>query len=131
MPTSPSPSSSSTRPDYFRLVERADIHGVDLLIIPGIMPVTNVTQIERFAKPRARSFHRVGGSVHAVADDPEAVVDLGVEVAATMCAELLAQGRPACTSTPSTVRTRRCRCSGSWGSTRVRDGGDACPQRRP
>lgn len=81
--------------DYFRLVERADIHGVDLPIIPGIMPVTNVTQIERFAKLSGAEFPTaLADRFHAVADDPEAVVDLGVEVAATMCAELLAQGAP-------------------------------------
>lgn len=54
------------RPDsYFRLVERVAALGCDIPIIPGIMPVTNIGQIERFA---ALS----GGSVAAHACGPSA-----------------------------------------------------------
>ncbi len=81
--------------DYFRLVERAAAHGADLPIIPGIMPVTNVSQIERFAKLSGAAFPTaLADRFHALGDDPEAVVDLGVEVAAQMCSDLLAAGAP-------------------------------------
>lgn len=80
---------------YFRLVEAAQAAGVTIPIIPGIMPVTNVRQIQRFAQlsgtplpgPLIEQFERV-------ADDPAAVVELGVEQASGMCAELLAGGAP-------------------------------------
>lgn len=81
--------------DYFRLVERASAMGVDLPIIPGIMPVTNVSQIERFAALSGAAFPpALAERFHALGDAPEAVVDLGVEVAAEMCQELLDQGAP-------------------------------------
>ncbi len=80
---------------YFRLVDAAQATGVTMPIIPGIMPVTNVRQLQRFAQlsgtplpaPMIEQFERV-------ADDPQAVVDLGVEHASHLCSQLLAGGAP-------------------------------------
>ena len=80
---------------YFRLVEAAEQAGVTMPIIPGIMPVTNIRQVERFAELSGTGLP--GGMVsrfEAVADDPEAVVELGVEYAASLCARLLDGGAP-------------------------------------
>jgi methylenetetrahydrofolate reductase (NADPH) len=64
-------------------------------IVPGIMPVTNVAQIERFAALSGAVFPAdLAERFHAVADDAEAVTELGVEVAARMCQELLDLGAP-------------------------------------
>ena len=80
---------------YFELVEKAREHGCDIPIIPGIMPVTNVKQIKRFAElsgaPMPAS---VTDRLEAVADDPAAVRRVGVELAAELCAELLEGGAP-------------------------------------
>ena len=62
---------------------------------PRIMPVTNVAQLQRFAQlsgtplpgPMIEQFDRV-------ADDPQAVVEHGVEIASTMSAALLEAGAP-------------------------------------
>ena len=81
--------------DYFRLVARASAVGVTIPIIPGIMPVTNVGQMERFAELSGAAFPvALAERFHAVAHDPAAVIDLGVAVATSMCEELLAGGAP-------------------------------------
>ena len=81
--------------DYERLVESASAAGCSMPIVPGIMPVTNVAQIERFAALSGARFPaELGERFHAVGDDPEAVTRLGVEVAADMCQRLLDLGAP-------------------------------------
>lgn len=81
--------------DYFSLVARARSAGVTIPIIPGIMPVTNVGQMERFAALSGAAFPTdLAERFHAVADDPQQVIDLGVAVATDMCEELLAGGAP-------------------------------------
>lgn len=81
--------------DYVRLVDELDDLGCDTPILPGIMPVTNVSQIERFA---ALSGCPVPGSLaqrlHAVADDPDEVRHIGIEHATALCADLLDAGAP-------------------------------------
>src|SRR5690606_6754421 len=81
--------------DYFRLVEMAAEIGCTVPIIPGIMPVTNVSQIERFAKLSGAAFPPdLAARLHAVEDDPAAVRAVGVEVATELCRELLDGGAP-------------------------------------
>lgn len=81
--------------DYERLVARAAAYGCTMPIVPGIMPVTNVSQIERFAALSGAVFPAaLAERFGAVADDADAVVELGVEVAAAMCQRLLAVGAP-------------------------------------
>ncbi len=81
--------------DYSRLVERVRRRGCDLPIVPGIMPVTNVTQIERFAALSGAAFPpALADRLHAVADDPVAVRAIGVEVATALATRLLAEGAP-------------------------------------
>jgi methylenetetrahydrofolate reductase (NADPH) len=80
---------------YFRLLERTARHGVDLPIIPGIMPVTNVRQIERFAQLSGTPVpERVAARLRSVADDADAVRRVGVELASELCSTLLAGGAP-------------------------------------
>jgi methylenetetrahydrofolate reductase (NADPH) len=81
--------------DYFALVERAARHGCGIPVVPGIMPVTNVAQIERFAQLSGAAFPpELARRLHAVADDLAAVRAIGVEVATQLCEELLAGGAP-------------------------------------
>lgn len=80
---------------YERLVELAVARGCTIPIIPGIMPVTDVGQIERFAKLSGADFPlRLAQRFHAVADDPESVRRLGVETAGLLADHLLALGAP-------------------------------------
>jgi methylenetetrahydrofolate reductase (NADPH) len=80
---------------YLRLRDAADADGIDLPITPGLMPVTNVAQIERFAALSGAAFPTaLAERLHAVAHDEEAVRAVGVEVAAELGGRLLAEGAP-------------------------------------
>lgn len=81
--------------DYERLVEDTARHGGTMPIVPGIMPVTNVAQIERFAALSGAQFPAdLAVRFAAIGDDPEAVRALGVETATELAEELLAAGAP-------------------------------------
>ena len=80
---------------YFRLVERVRALGCQLPIIAGIMPVTNVAQIERFASLSGAALPEpLVARLHAVADDPAAVRSVGIDTAVELCDRLLAGGAP-------------------------------------
>lgn len=81
--------------DYFSHVEMVRAHGSDAPIIPGIMPVTNVAQIERMTAMSGATFpSRLAERLRAVADDPDKVAAIGVEVATDLCQDLLDGGAP-------------------------------------
>jgi methylenetetrahydrofolate reductase (NADPH) len=81
--------------DYFRLVDRAAEHGCTIPILPGIMPVTNVGQIKRFAELSGAVFPAaLAERLESVADDPAEVRRIGVEVAGELCSRLLEGGAP-------------------------------------
>jgi methylenetetrahydrofolate reductase (NADPH) len=81
--------------DYLRLRDRVVTAGCDVPIIPGIMPVTNVAQIERMAVLSGAALpSALVDRLHAVAEDPLAVREVGVEVATELSERLLAEGAP-------------------------------------
>jgi methylenetetrahydrofolate reductase (NADPH) len=81
--------------DYLRLRDRVAAVGCDIAILPGVMPVTNVAQIERFAVLSGAAFPvALAERLRAVADDTDAVHEIGVEVATTLSERLLAEGAP-------------------------------------
>jgi methylenetetrahydrofolate reductase (NADH) len=81
--------------DWARLRDAVRAQGCDTPIVPGIMPVTNVKQIERMALLSGAAFPAdLAARLRAVADDPAAVREIGVEVATDLSARLLAEGAP-------------------------------------
>lgn len=81
--------------DYFRFRDRLARHGCLTPVLPGVMPVTNVAQIERMAQMSGAAFPAaLAQRLHRVADDPVAVRAVGVEVAGDLCERLLAGGAP-------------------------------------
>jgi methylenetetrahydrofolate reductase (NADPH) len=81
--------------DYFAFVERARRAGVLIPIIPGIMPVTNVTQIQRFTSMcGARIPGDLRERLERVRNDDEAVRRIGIDHATRQCRDLLDRGAP-------------------------------------
>jgi len=80
---------------YFDFLTRARAAGVQVPIVPGIMPITRVGQVERMAQMCGSSIPAgLAVELQARGDDPEAVLDFGVAYATLQCAELLAAGAP-------------------------------------
>ena len=81
--------------DYFAFLERARARGLRIPIIPGIMPITNLAQIERFTSMcGARSPDGLRARLDRVRDDEDAVRAVGIDHATTQCQQLLARGAP-------------------------------------
>jgi methylenetetrahydrofolate reductase (NADPH) len=80
---------------YFRFVEEARAVGIDVPIIPGIMPITDVGQIKRFTDMCGACIpDALLEQLDSRAQCPDAVLELGVSYATLQCAELLARGAP-------------------------------------
>ena len=80
---------------YDEFVARARDAGIDVPIIPGIMPITNVHQIKRITALCGSEIPaRLRYALESRADEPEAVSELGVAYATLQCAQLLANGAP-------------------------------------
>jgi methylenetetrahydrofolate reductase (NADPH) len=81
--------------DYFRLVDRVSAMGVDIPIIPGIMPITNLAQIRRMAELSGAALPaETVARVARFDGDPAAVRAEGIAVATELCDALLAGGAP-------------------------------------
>ena len=81
--------------DYLRLRDRAAAAGADMPIVPGIMPLTSIGQIERFSILSGDDFPpALAERLLAVADDAAAVRAIGLEAASEMCQRLLDEGAP-------------------------------------
>jgi methylenetetrahydrofolate reductase (NADPH) len=84
-----------TSDDYFRLVERVRSLGCEIPILPGIMPITNVSQVKRFAELSGAALPtRVTDRIAAVADVEDQVRKVGIEIATELCEALLDGGAP-------------------------------------
>lgn len=80
---------------YFDFVERARRAGINVPIVPGIMPITNVEQVNRFVRMCGATVPmRLQLELEKVKDDPTAVMQLGVAHATVQCLELLQRGVP-------------------------------------
>jgi methylenetetrahydrofolate reductase (NADPH) len=81
--------------DYVALVEDLRARGADAPVVPGVMPITNVRQVERMAAMSGTGIPlALADRLHAVADRPEEVRRIGVEHATALCRDLLEAGAP-------------------------------------
>ncbi len=80
---------------YFRFVDRARSLGIQIPIVPGIMPVTHGPQIKKFAGLCGASIPReMEDAIHRYGDDQASVEEFGIEYATRQCEELLEKGAP-------------------------------------
>ncbi|WP_028063114.1 methylenetetrahydrofolate reductase [NAD(P)H] [Solirubrobacter soli] len=80
---------------YYDFVARSREAGIDVPIIPGIMPITNVAQIRRFTQMCGASIPAgLLRELELRSHEPDAVADFGVAYATMQCADLLANGAP-------------------------------------
>jgi methylenetetrahydrofolate reductase (NADPH) len=80
---------------YFELVQKARNAGIQVPIVPGIMPVTGVSGIKRMAQLNGATIPAVFlAQLESVQDDPQRVEDLGVAYAQAQCQELINKGAP-------------------------------------
>ena len=80
--------------DYLALQERAAAGGVTIPVLPGIMPITGLRQVERMAELSGRAVPEEVVARVSRSEDPAAVRAAGVEVASELCEALLDGGAP-------------------------------------
>ncbi len=80
---------------YFEFVEEVRSRGITAPIVPGIMPITNYSQIKTITGLCGATIPvELARELDERADDPEAVAELGVAYATLQCSDLLARGAP-------------------------------------
>lgn len=81
---------------YFRFVDDARRLGVDVPIVPGIMPISQYAQLRRFSELCGAEIPRwIAKRLEAYRDDVEAIREFGADVVAGLCRRLVAGGAPA------------------------------------
>jgi methylenetetrahydrofolate reductase (NADPH) len=80
---------------YFDFVQRAKKAGINIPIIPGIMPILNVKQTQRFTKMCGATIpDKLLKQLESSQDDPETVRKIGIEHATLQCELLLQEEAP-------------------------------------
>jgi methylenetetrahydrofolate reductase (NADPH) len=80
---------------YFEFIAAARQWGITVPILPGIMPITNYEQIDRFTRMCGATIPAsLREALESRRDDPNAIVDLGVAYMTLQVADLLARGAP-------------------------------------
>ena len=80
---------------YFYFLDSLDKAGVNVPVVPGIMPITNFVQLARFSDGTGAEIPRwLRKRMEAYGDDLESIQKLGNEFVTQMCEKLLAGGAP-------------------------------------
>jgi methylenetetrahydrofolate reductase (NADPH) len=80
---------------YFHFVERCEKMAIDLPIVPGIMPITNYTQLARFSDMCGAEIPRwIRKRLETYGDNRDSILAFGEEVVTEMCQALLDAGAP-------------------------------------
>jgi methylenetetrahydrofolate reductase (NADPH) len=81
---------------YFHFVEAVRKLGVEIPVIPGIMPISNYTQLKRFSESCGAEIPRwIGKRMQALGDDADGIREFGADVVAGLCRRLIEGGAPA------------------------------------
>ncbi|VAX06230.1 5,10-methylenetetrahydrofolate reductase [hydrothermal vent metagenome] len=80
---------------YLSFVDSCEKMGLDIPILPGIMPITNFTQLARFSDGCGTEIPRwLRSRLEGYGDDLESIHALGQDVISKMCQRLLDEGAP-------------------------------------
>ena len=80
---------------YFHFVDKVQAKGVDIDIIPGIMPITNFANLARFSKACGADIPRwMSKQFEAYSDDADSANKLGIELISRLSEKLIAGGAP-------------------------------------
>jgi methylenetetrahydrofolate reductase (NADPH) len=80
---------------YFRFVDEAEALGCSVPVVPGIMPITNFTQLARFSDACGAEIPRwIRRRLESYGDDRDSIRGFGLEVVNDLCEQLLVAGAP-------------------------------------
>jgi len=80
---------------YFRFVDQCDDLGITIPVVPGVMPIYNITQLARFSSICGAEIPRwLKMRLEEYGDDMASLRALGVDVVSELCEMLLAGGAP-------------------------------------
>jgi methylenetetrahydrofolate reductase (NADPH) len=80
---------------YFRFVEEADRLGLHVPVVPGIMPITNSSQLMRFSDACGAEIPRwIRLRLQGFGDDSASIKSFGLDVVTALCEQLQAGGAP-------------------------------------
>jgi methylenetetrahydrofolate reductase (NADPH) len=80
---------------YYRFVDDCEKLGIDVAIVPGIMPIINCTQLVRFSEACGAEIPRwILKRLQELGDNRKAIREFGVDVTSALCEDLLAQEAP-------------------------------------
>jgi methylenetetrahydrofolate reductase (NADPH) len=80
---------------YFRFVDDAEALGCSVPVVPGIMPITNFTQLARFSDACGAEIPRwIRRRLESYGDDRETIRSFGLDVVTDLCEQLLVAGAP-------------------------------------
>ena len=80
---------------YFRFIDQCDALGINIPILPGVMPIYNYTQLSRFSSVCGAEIPRwLRSRLQDYGDDLSSLRSLGMDVVTDLCERLLAGGAP-------------------------------------
>jgi len=80
---------------YFDFVQKVRTAGIKSRIIPGIIPITSYSQINRFVKLSGTAIPcHILEKIESAKDNPKKLMQIGIDYAIVQCRELLANGAP-------------------------------------
>ncbi len=81
--------------EYARLIDQVAALGCDIPILPGVMPITSLRQIDRLAELSGSPVPiAIASPLERLGPDPAAVRAAGIDIATSLCSELLDLGAP-------------------------------------
>lgn len=80
---------------YFYFIDQCEKNGIDIPIVPGIMPITNYSQLFRFSEMCGADIPRwMRKRLECFGDDRKAIQAFGIDVVTALCRRLLENGAP-------------------------------------